>query len=677
MKKYYRISAFFLSLLMIFLSVPVSLATDMPPVEDASISWSYKSGVLTLSGSGKMTDFCGDEGTNVTSAPWRDYRSSITTVVVGDSISTIGWYAFLGCSALKTVYIGKGLTDINNYAFYGCSSLKQVHFAWNKTADNFNLLIKPDNDDFNNAEWIWNSPYITDYSVNFNANGGKGTMKTRKYSIGKSVTLPANEFTRAGYQFNGWNTKKDGSGTTYKNKASVKNIAGSKTTVTLYAQWKNNTYTVKFNANGGTGTMSNQKIDRSKSVALKTNTFKHTNFTFKGWNTKKDGSGTSYANKAKVKNLASAGTSKTLYAQWKLKSGCYRINYKLNGGTNSAKNPDSYYTKGASFTLAKPTRQGYTFKGWYKDSKYKTKITKVTTGTKGTLTLYAKWDVNKYTVKFNANGGKGSMASKTYTYGKTYTLPANKFTRAGYTFAGWNTKKDGSGKAYGNKKSVKNLTTGTGTVTLYARWENVNKILPKADNVLKKTCEPANAWFNGRKVSSKTGADGRYIWSCSTLANGTLAKITAMDSGLIIAETFCMWSRPDLTVYGGYNGTQTYRSQLLDGTYDFKKDPGKVFISWDMFDSNTSLTKFRKTVNRNTSSDVFDEVKAKYNFRATSTYGGSCIIVYDKNANGELIGKYAGSLYYNNSSSYLQYYLVGIDPSGPDYGKTISKTIAY
>ena len=205
MKRYYRLTALFLSLLMIFLSVPVSFAEDMPPVDDAGISWSYKSGVLTLSGSGKMTDFCGNEEMNVTSAPWREYRGSITTVVVGDSVRTIGLYAFLGCSALKTVYIGKGLTDINDFAFYGCSSLKQVHFAWNKTTDEFSLLISPNgNDGFNNAEWIWNSPYITTYSVIFNANGGTGSMADMALVYDRSTNLTANVFKRTGYTFLGW-----------------------------------------------------------------------------------------------------------------------------------------------------------------------------------------------------------------------------------------------------------------------------------------------------------------------------------------------------------------------------------------------------------------------------------------------------------------------------------------
>ena len=56
-------------------------------------------------------------------------------------------------------------------------------------------------------------------------------------------------------------------------------------------------------------------------------------------------------------------------------------------------------------------------------------------------------------------------------YGKSYKLTANKFKKSGYTFVGWNTKKNGSGKIYKNKQSIKNLTSKNGgTVTLYAQW---------------------------------------------------------------------------------------------------------------------------------------------------------------------------------------------------------------
>ena len=75
-----------------------------------------------------------------------------------------------------------------------------------------------------------------------------------------------------------------------------------------------------------------------------------------------------------------------------------------------------------------------------------------------------------YSVKFNANGGTGTMSNESFTYGTAKTLTANAFTRTGYAFQGWATSSGGS-KVYNDKQSVSNLTTTAGaTVNLYAKW---------------------------------------------------------------------------------------------------------------------------------------------------------------------------------------------------------------
>ena len=135
-------------------------------------------------------------------------------------------------------------------------------------------------------------------------------------------------------------------------------------------------------------TLFNRKY--GKTYTLNNNAFKRKGYTFVGWNTKANGSGTSYTNKARIKNLTSVdGKKVTLYAQWKRTN--YSITYKLNGGKNSSKNPDSYTIKTSTITLKKPSRKGYTFVGWYSDKKYKNKVTKIKKGSTGKVTLYAKW----------------------------------------------------------------------------------------------------------------------------------------------------------------------------------------------------------------------------------------------------------------------------------------------
>ncbi len=150
----------------------------------------------------------------------------------------------------------------------------------------------------------------------------------------------------------------------------------------------------------------------------------------------------------------------------------YKITYHMDGGKNSSKNP-LVYTGEETIVLDKPTRKGYTFQGWYTDEEYKNPITEITKGSRRDKVIYAKWTVNKYRIRFDGNGStSGEMADKGgRSYGKTYKLPVNEYKRKGYTFAGWNTKPDGSGKSYSDKEKVKNLTSSAGkTVVLYAQW---------------------------------------------------------------------------------------------------------------------------------------------------------------------------------------------------------------
>ena len=72
----------------------------------------------------------------------------------------------------------------------------------------------------------------------------------------------------------------------------------------------------------------------------------------------------------------------------------YGIKYNLNGGKNNAKNPTCYYQTSKTIKLAKPTRKGYTFKGWYADKQYKKKVTSIKKGSAGNKTFYAKWKKN-------------------------------------------------------------------------------------------------------------------------------------------------------------------------------------------------------------------------------------------------------------------------------------------
>ncbi|MDO4317659.1 MAG: InlB B-repeat-containing protein [Lachnospiraceae bacterium] len=354
------------------------------------------------------------------------------------------------------------------------------------------------------AQWIPNT-----YTVVYNSNGAtSGTTASSLHTYDTAKTLTANGFSKNGYTFTGWNTKADGTGTAYGNNQSVKNLtATNQGKVTLYAQWSINKYTISYNANGGTGAPGNQTKTYGSDLTLSSTVPTRTGYTFTGWNTKADGTGTSYAKGAKY----TANASVTLYAQWKSKE--YTLTINPNGGTIKTEDgktdttkPVSYntklvYDKSNWWKVPVCKRLGYTLNGLYTAPSAGTKVYLangecVNDGKyfkekkyvyAGDLSVYAQWIPNTYTVVYNSNGAtSGTTASSLHTYDTAKTLTANGFSKNGYTFTGWNTKADGTGTAYGNNQSVKNLTaTNQGTVTLYAQWkiESVYKLRVEGSTV--------------------------------------------------------------------------------------------------------------------------------------------------------------------------------------------------
>jgi len=148
----------------------------------------------------------------------------------------------------------------------------------------------------------------------------------------------------------------------------------------------------------------------------------------------------------------------------------YMLMYNPNGGT-VAKSYKTVTYGGKVGTLAKPTRTGYTFSGWYSQPIGGTKYTSTKVyNLADDMYVYAHWKAKKYTVTFNANGGatpKSSgkaTTSKTVTFASSYgALPTT--TRAGYTFAGWWTAKVG-----GVEITSASMVNTAKAHTLYARW---------------------------------------------------------------------------------------------------------------------------------------------------------------------------------------------------------------
>ena len=301
--------------------------------------------------------------------------------------------------------------------------------------------------------------------ITFDSNGGSGSMTKQTCTNGNECTINTNAFTREGYTFNGW---KDSNGNSYSDGGKI-TLNGD---VTLYAQWKGNTYKVSFNGNGNSGgSTSTVTCTYGSNCTLSANGFTKTGYSFAGWATSASGS-VVYADQASVKNLATSGTV-TLYAKWMANT--YKIKFSGNGSTSgSMSNLTCTYDSNCTLTANVFSKTGYSFAGWSTSASgsvaYDDQASVKNLAASGTITLYAKWTANTYKVNFNGNGStSGSMSNKTCTYDSNCTLTANAFSKTGYKFSGWATSTSGSVK-YANKASVKNLAT-SGTYKLYAVWE--------------------------------------------------------------------------------------------------------------------------------------------------------------------------------------------------------------
>lgn len=367
-------------------------------------------------------------------------------------------------------------------------------------------------------------------------------------------------------------------------------VTGEKT---YHAYYMPKEYMLTFDAQGGTSAIASKKVlfddyYRELPTAIREG------YTFHGWNTKEDGSGTTI----KRNDIYTTTTDTTIYAQWT--PNVYAVTLD-NQGADTAGTMEYYekydsgnYTTDACATtissIIKPEKKGYTFKGYwtqkggggdcYIDETGWITSTKITF-TEDTI-LYAYWEINKYTIQYDANSGSGSMSSISTAYDIPVLLSANVFTKEGYTFAGWNTENDGSGTAYAEKEKVEKLvSTNNGSITLYAQW---------AVNSYKVTYDYAT---NGGNSVSKEFADVSYGdaidltvtankpdyifvgWNTDPTAATGITSLT-MSTGHVNLYAIFKKTITITLVENGDNGTVT--TTLSDTVYN-NKEMADFFIS--------------------------------------------------------------------------------------------------
>ena len=475
------------------------------------------------------------------------------------------------------------------------------------------------------------------YTVAFNANGGTGTMANLSFAAGATKALTINAFTRTGYIFIGWAKSASATTSAYDDGQSVKDLTTtSGATVTLYAVWQANAYTIKFNKNGGSGTMANLAMKYDTAKALTANAFQRPNYAFLGWATSASATAATYTNKQSVKNLVSTPDgSITLYAVWQtvrevtaltararypwngyvdiditfraaglstvtfevtdttgktnlnartfylgnpeknvktldVQPGTHRFvwdaaadlgqvtiasfavtakvrekffDVNVTGGTGSGS-----FVQGTSATLTAAAKTGYTFATWLGTDANVALLANAASATttftipSRDVTYEATYTPNTYTVKFNANGGTGTMAVEAFTYDTAKALTANAFTRTGWTFKGWAETADATAVKYTDKQSVKNLATA-GTKNLYAVWHpygvqlwangpywaefNVGAVQPEESGLY--------FWWGGTNGArwGDNGDNGGYSFSSSNCYTYMLSESALTKAGYI------------------------------------------------------------------------------------------------------------------------------------------------
>lgn len=407
------------------------------------------------------------------------------------------------------------------------------------------------------------------YTVKYNGNGeNSGTTPSSSHTYDTAKNLTANGYIKNGYQFVGWNTQANGSGTSYSDKQSVKNLTATNGgVVTLYAQWKPYSLTIRYHGDGalkdGTTNVSGKDILLEEKVAYN-GSYSHLKDATKlskdgytpnngNWIVGQNGTTVVSSNKSLangetvgiylgcISSFHKSNVTVDLYPEWIANT--WTVKYDANGGNGGMENTTHVWNGGIKVrknTFEKPL---YTFRGWnlsrvnngktewlYAKSdnswagagswyvagqqpsgyvKYKLADEQVlqacTLIKNDVITAHAQWTANTYYVTYDANGGSGAPAQQAFVADSGTKLSTTKPTRTGYTFVNWD--------YMGNKFNPGDaIPSGWGSFTLKAQW-SVNMYY-----------FDLNGYLDGASSGNISG-----FGTCDIYMNGTLVANDVAD----------------------------------------------------------------------------------------------------------------------------------------------------
>lgn len=487
-----------------------------------------------------------------------------------------------------------------------------------------------------------------EFTLAYNANGGSGAPGSQ--SAGAIQVNPSCTFTvsstiptRTGYTFLGWSTSSTATSASYAGGSSITVTTAG--TTTLYAVWKINTYTISYNANGGTGapssqtktygvtiTLSSTKPTRANSSAGSSTVTYNANggsvsptsakayhtysYSFSVWNTSSNGSGTSYNPGANYTTNAAA----TLYAQWGV-----------------------IYNNG-SVTLPTPSRSGYTFNGWYTAASGGTKVGNAGASytVYGNITLYAQWTVNVVAPTFTTQpssksvyrGGAASLSvvatttQGTITYqwqsssnnssfsnisgatSATYSAPTSTVGTVYYRCVATSTKDGVSAATYSNSCSVAVSATPTPTITkqpsnqsVITGTTGVSISVTATGNSLSYQWQSStnNSTFSnisGATASSyayPTSSAGTKYYRCvvTNTVNGYTSSLNSSSATIIVSDLTApaFTTQPVSATYDiGITATALKASATSNGTVTYQWQSSANGTTWSNISGATSTS---------------------------------------------------------------------------------------
>ena len=450
------------------------------------------------------------------------------------------------------------------------------------------------------------------FAINYVLDGGTNSENNPNEYVPEKLPLLLENPTKSGYKFVGWYDNENFTG-----EAITEISAGTMGDVTLYAKWNALDYRISYELNGGTNAENPDGYDVSD-LPVSLHAPSRTGYIFKGW----------YMGENRVLAIP-VGTTGNVVVSAKWEPITYTIDFDTNGGLPTLSSID-YTIESDSFTLQEITKAGYTFDGWYNGE---TKVTEITTGTYGNMTLVAKWTADLYTISYNLADGVNSPENPTSYTIESGLITLKEPTRVGYTFVGW----------YNGEQLVTTIDSNTlENISLTAKWTvNSYKLTFDVDGNLTeknfKYGESVTAIENPTKVGH-------------TFAGWSKELPETMPANDITVEAKWAINSYDITydLAGGVNSPENPTSYTIESGLITLKDPTRVgytFVGW--YNGEQLVT----TIDSNTLENI--TLTAKW--KITTDHEGTEVDPYS--VDDAL--KVAGTLTKGNSTT-DKYYIKGI-----------------